>query len=389
MFKICYISTLPITIKSFFLGELSYMREKGAVVTVICGHDPELNDALSDKGIEFVPLDIPRGMDFGGTVRSTRKLVRIFKSCQYDMIQYCTPNASLCASIAGRLSDIKICNYHMMGIRYLSENGCKKWMLKKLERLTCLLSTDIEVVSNSNLHLAQSEELFPPGKGVVIWNGSSGGVDLDRFRLDKKNIWREEIREKLGIAEEVTLYGFVGRLNREKGIEELIMAFKALDEAIPRKVALLLVGEKENSGEISSWVWAYIERKENIFLAGHQNNIEKYFAAMDVLVFPSHREGFGNVVIEAEAMEIPVISNSIPGPLDAMVNNVTGQFAEPFNVNDLLEKMKYILDGENRKTLSKHSRNYIENHFDSKVLLEYIWKRKVDLLCKHEIIMCP
>lgn len=383
MFKICYVSTLPITIKSFFLRELSYMREQGAVVTVICGYDPELNDVLSDKGIEFVPLDIPRGMDFGGTVRSTRKLVRIFKSCQYDMIQYCTPNASLCASIAGRLSGIRIRNYHMMGIRYLSENGWKKRMLKKAEKLTCHLSSDVEVVSKSNLELALSEGLFSSRKGIVIWNGSSGGVDLDRFDHSKKDTWRNRIRENLGLSDQTILYGFVGRLNREKGIEDLVTAFKNLDETSQDKAALLLVGEKENPEQVSSWVWEYIDERDNIFLEGHQRDIEEYFAAIDVLVFPSHREGFGNVLIEAQAMGVPVVSYEIPGPIDAMVDNVTGLFVKPYDTEDLFDKMFQLIDKEYRKVLSQNSRAYIEKHFDANILVEHVWKRKIELLRKY------
>ena len=127
----------------------------------------------------------------------------------------------------------------------------------------------------------------------------------------------------------------------------------------------------------------YIDERDNIFLEGHQRDIEEYFAAIDVLVFPSHREGFGNVLIEAQAMGVPVVSYEIPGPIDAMVDNVTGLFVKPYDTEDLFDKMFQLIDKEYRKVLSQNSRAYIEKHFDANILVEHVWKRKIELLRKY------
>ena len=149
-------------------------------VSVICSNDDNLQKLLGEN-INYIPVNIPRGIALLPMLRATRKLCRILKNDKFDLVQFSTPNAALCAAIASRLEHVKIRNYHLMGLRYFGEHGIKRLFLKGLEKITCNLATNIECVSSSNLQMAVEEKLFPLDKGTVIWNGSSGGIDLERF----------------------------------------------------------------------------------------------------------------------------------------------------------------------------------------------------------------
>lgn len=378
MKKICYVVTVPITIRAFFVPQLQYLAEHGFEVHVICSEDDELQELLGEK-IKYIPLNMPRGISFGGTIKAIRELTRIFKREKYDLVQYSTPNAAFNASIASKVAKIRIRNYHLMGLRYEGDHGLKRTILKMMEKISCSLSTDIECVSNSNMEIALRDNIFPRSKATIVWNGSTGGVDLERFDISKKTEWRRAIREKYGIAEEQTVFGFVGRITRDKGINELLGAFQNLFSSAPNSI-LMLVGNFEGEEELDQEKVHWAKQSENVMFVSSVHDVERYYAALDVLVLPSYREGFGNVVIEAEAMGVPVVVSNIPGPIDAMQNEVTGLQSKLKDQNDLCEKMKRLLNEDTRRKYSVAAREFVEQSFDSKVLREKIYQRKRELL---------
>lgn len=376
MKKICYITTLSLSIKAFFIPQLKYLQQNGFDVSVICSPDDELQSLLGDE-IKFIPVKIPRGIHLKETVGAINQLVKIFKQEKFDLVQYSTPNAALCASIAAKRAKIKIRNYHLMGLRYLGDYGLKRRLLRSFERLTCRNSTHIECVSNSNLRLAIEEKLFDAKKGTVVWNGSSGGVDINRFDVKKSASLRKKMRDDLGINESEFVYGFVGRVTRDKGINELICAFEAIKPNYPS--TLVMVGGLDTSHGLSEELLDKLRTTDNLIWLPQTNVIEEYYPIFDALVLPSYREGFGNVLIEAGAMGVPCIAFDIPGPVDIIENGKTGFLVEYKNVSDLASKMVEI-----RKSGSKEFSNSISslvtNKFDSEKLCEHILKRKQSLL---------
>ena len=200
MKKICYIVTLPVTIKAFFIPQLEYLSNKGFEVSVICNDDFELRNELNNE-IKFIPVDIPRGISFINSIKTIKKLVAIFKTEKYDLVQYSTPNAALYSAIAAKATKIKIRNYHCMGFRYLGFRNVTRKVFKLIEKLTCYLSTHIECVSKTNLELGVIEKLFSEDKVTVVFNGSTGGVDLKKFDINYREQWRTEVRKKYGIDE--------------------------------------------------------------------------------------------------------------------------------------------------------------------------------------------
>lgn len=368
---------MSITIKAFFSSQLLELANNGYDVSVICSPDDTLSELLGDT-VHYIPVDIPRGMSILGSIRAIHRLIRIFEQEKFDLIQYSTPNAALYASIAARISGCKVRNYHLMGFRYLGAKGFTRIILKALERITCRNSTDIECVSQSNLALGVKEGLFSQEKACVVWNGSSGGVDLERFDSCRRADWRTQIRGELGYSEDDFIFGFVGRITRDKGINELLQAFLELDDGSK----LLLIGDLESPNYIDEALLQAARKSQRISFHSSVKDIERFYAAFDVIVLPSYREGFGNVIIEAAAVGTPAIVSDIPGPIDAVVPNKTALTIPPKNVHELLESMRKVQLLDLRQ-IGEDAASFVRERFDSIILNVRVLDRKKELFQMH------
>lgn len=374
MKKICYVVTIPLTIKSFFVPQLRYLSEHGFDVSVICSYDDSLKDELGDM-ITYIPVEIPRGISVGGSLKAIKELKRIFRREKFDLIQYSTPNAAMYASIAAKAVECKVRNYHLMGLRYLGASGIGRIILKTIEKIACTNSTSIECVSKSNMEMGINEGLFPAGKTTVVWNGSTGGVDCQRFDYSKRAQWRREIRSELGCNENDFVYGFVGRITRDKGINELLKAYFSLNT----DAKLFLIGNMEGEKTLDSDLLKCARECPNVQFHDAVSDIERYYAALDVLVLPSYREGFGNVVIEAGAVGTPAIVTDIPGPTDAIDHDITALVVPVKDTIALADAMKQIRT-TNYIAMGQSAAGFVKEKFDSKVLCEKILERKQILL---------
>lgn len=374
MKKICYIVTVPITIRAFFVPQLKYLAEHGLEVHVICSSDDELQELLGES-VKYIPLDMPRGISIIGTLKAVMGLIKVIKEEKYDLVQYSTPNAAFNAAIASKLCGVKVRNYHLMGLRYEGEHGIKRKILKFMERISCGLSTHIECVSNSNMQIALKDNLFSSEKATVVWNGSTGGVDLDRFDYSKRSKWREEVRQELGYGTEDFIYGFVGRITKDKGINDLLSAYRMLD--VHDK--LLIIGKMEGEETLDRKILDYAKNNKNIQFHPEVRDIERFYAALDVLILPSYREGFGNVVIEAGAVGIPAIVSEIPGPIDTIEKDETAYTFQVKNVCELAEAMKKLRTSDYHE-MGANAAKFVAAKFDGKILNEQIMLRKRNLL---------
>lgn len=376
MTKICYVVTVPLTIRSFFIPQLNYLASNGFDVSVICTPDEKIESELG-KDITYIPIEIPRGISMLGSLRAIKELKTIFKKEHFDIIQYSTPNAALYASIAAKQVGCRVRNYHLMGLRYLGASGLGSIILKTLEKITCHYSTSIECVSKSNMEMGIKEGLFPPEKVTVVWNGSSGGVNLNRFDCAKRQQWRREVREELGYCDDDFVYGFVGRITRDKGVNELLEAYFRLNT----DAKLFLIGPMEDTQTLDTELLNKAKNNSNIQFHNLVTDIERYYAAIDVLILPSYREGFGNVVIEAAAVGTPAIVSGIPGPTDAIDRNKTALVVPAKDARALSEGMGKIRTMDVSK-MGEAAANYSAGHFDGEELNKKIAERKRILLEK-------
>lgn len=370
MIKLCAVTTLPITMKAFLLENLKYLAKNGFEVTIICSYDEEL---VNEKDLIYIPIEINRGIDNPfKAIRSIINLIKVFKKENFEIVQYATTNAGLYASIAAWLTRVPNRVYCQWGFLYISYNGSKRRIFKFIELLTCALSTVVQPDSYSNLKFAQEENLIK-SESNVLWNGSAAGVDLNRFDINKKVYWRKEIRDKYGILDGSFIFGFVGRIVKDKGINELLKAFKLLNNSNSH---LLLVGPIEDEHELDYELFDWATQSKFIHFVGVQKEVERYFASFDFLVLPSYREGFGMVVIEAAALAIPAIVSEIPGPSDVIKNNYNGYLVKVGDAIHLKEVMENVLNLSRieYKIMSENAWIYAKENFNrstfQKMLLE-------------------
>lgn len=378
MKKICYCTTVSLTIRAFILKSAEYIHEHTDWdISVICSYDEELEKNLPSY-IHYYPIDMKRGVSFDG-LKAIREMKRIFKRERFDLIQYSTPNASLYASIAAKATKIPVRLYCQWGMVFVGFSGGKRKLFKKEEQLVCRNSTWIEPDSKSNLAFAQSEGLYPASKSSVVWNGSACGIDLEKFDITKKEEYRSAIREQFQIPEDAFIFIFVGRVKRDKGINELLSAYRNLLPDHPSYLFVLGGTELDASVDMDLYQWS---KKENrIIYTGNTPVVEQYLAASDCYVLPSYREGFGMSVIEAQAMGVPVVVTDIPGPIDGMVDGETGIVVPKQDVPALQRAMeKMYIDVELRKQYGSQGYHHVKDSFDQKKFFGYILDDRKRLL---------
>lgn len=379
MKKICIVTTVSLTIRAFLIPVLRYYKENTDWdVTVICSDDPDLQ-ALLPEGVRYIPVSMKRGIDFSafGTIR---QMAKIFRKERFDIVQYSTPNASLYASVAAKLSGIPVRLYCQWGMAYVGFSGLKRFIFKQIEKTVCSLSTWIEPDSHGNLYFAHSEGLYPERKGSVIWNGSACGVNLQKFDISHKEEWRTACRDSFGIPHDAFVYGFIGRITGDKGVNELFSAFKSILSKYP-DAYLMMVGENDKPDSVDEELYRWATEEPHVIFCGYTNVVEQFLSAMDVYVLPSYREGFGMSVVESEAMGVPVIVTDIPGPTNAMLRDETGLVVPKKDIDALWEAMQKLLcDPSLCKTLGANGYAFAAEKFEQNKLLEHILKDRERLL---------
>jgi glycosyltransferase involved in cell wall biosynthesis len=372
--KICGITTRPATSR-FMVESFSYLKENGFEPCIICQYDKNLENLLGEKGIKYIPLPMKSGnVNPIEVVKRTYQLYGIFNKYKFDIIQYASCNASLYSCIAGWLSHVPERILCQWGLTYLGYEGVKRIVFRAIERLTCYFSTVIQPDSHTNLQFAIDEKLFRKGKGSVIWNGSACGLDFSRFDVSLKSKWKEEIRCEFAIRNDSKVFGFVGRIVRDKGVNELLGAFLKYQKD-DQNSYLLMMGPKDGMDEIEPDLKSKVLANSHIIFAGPRNDINRCYAVLDYMVLPSYREGFGMVVLEAAAMKVPVISSNILGPTDFVKDCETGLVCDVKSTESLyhvmlktrdLSSVKYRDLCENAYKQAKE--NFEQSIFNHKVL---------------------
>lgn len=376
--KICSITTTAPTTQIFVLDSMIEMHRRGWDVTLICTMDQNLINRIPE-GIRYYNVPMSKSFNIFTAVRSTLKLIRIFRKERFSIIQYGTTHAAIFSSFAGWITRVPCRIYMQWGLFNFWEMGMKGKFFKFVGRLTCALSTTIRPVSKKNLDVAVREHMYKSGKGKVLGEGGTIGVRIEDYPLEKKDAWKKEVRRKKNIPQDSFVFGFIGRISRDKGNNELIEAFQQI--CSDNNMHLILVGPDEKSIEPELSNWAY--NSPNVTMVGNVNHddIPKYLAAMDVLVHPTYREGFGMVLQEAMAMEVGIITTNIPGPSEVIENNNSGILVPSHDSKQLsIEMMKVFQDPSISKRLGKNGRIRVEKHFRRPKMIDDICNDRESLL---------
>lgn len=357
--------------KSFVVETAKYLYEKcGYDITLICNEDKAFEESLPDY-IHFIPVRMARGIDFSA-LTSIKEFENIFKEQKFDMVQYSTPNAACYASIAAKRCKVPIRLYCQWGIRYVGMSGFGRKIFKAIEKMVCKKSTDIRAVSPMNKDFAVAEGLYPEKKAVVVGKGGTIGVDTKQYDIGKKAEFRKTIREQYKINETDFVYGFAGRISKDKGCTELFTAFKSIAEK-DKSAKLLIVGPVDDGcglpGDILNWAKESAQVVMTGMIDGKKMN--EYYSAMDVLVHPTYREGFGMVLQEAGALGITMITTKIPGASEVMEDGTSCVLVEPRNAIELKDAMNKLIENrEYAKAIGEGAYKRTMEYYDRPIMLE-------------------
>lgn len=380
--KICFCTTISATIKSF-LVELSYylVDNENYDVTWICGEEASMNE-LTREHIHYIPLKMKRGIAFDGP-RLIWQMYKIFKREKFDIVQYSTRNAGTYASIASWMAGIKVRLYCQWGMMFIAMKGLKRWLLKMDEKLVTSLATVVESESFSMYETAIEHEIYKPEKASVIWNGSACGVKIEKYVLGNKSAWRKEVREEYGISDDARVFGYCGRITRDKGLNELFAAFKEVVEnpKTTTKAYLMIIGANDNAETIDPALFAWAKSSPYVKFTGYTNNVPKYYSALDVFTSLSYREGFGLVVIEAAAMAVPGIVSDALGQRDTIEHMKTGYLVKTHSVDDVVNAIEYYIENpEKAVEMGNNARAVVEEKYEQKELFKRLAAHRNELI---------
>jgi glycosyltransferase involved in cell wall biosynthesis len=376
--RLARVVTTSVTFSTLLYDQIAAIRDAGIQVTLISNDAEQLFQVAHAQGVASYWVPMSRQPDLSQDVHSQLLLIRFLYTHQFDIVHSTTPKAGLLTAIAGALSGTPIRLHTYTGQRWVTLDGMQRQGLRFFDRLIGTLSTITYADSASQRQFLVDECIVRPQRIQVLGPGSISGVNLERF---DPNCWggqvRADTRASLGIPSEALVIAFVGRVTRDKGIVELIRAFADLSARNPN-LFLLLVGPFEPELDpVPIETQSIIEMDARIRSTGFCSNPERYLGAADIFCLPSYREGFGTVVIEAGAMELPTVATSVSGLMDAVQDGETGLLVAPADSCALAEALeKLITRPDLRASMGAAARKRAEETFDAKsinqtVIAEY------------------
>lgn len=339
--KLIRITTVPISLKLLLAGQMKFMNEHGWDVLMVSADGRELSQVIKAEGVRHEIIPFTRKITPFQDLKCLWLLYQLIKREQPDVVHTHTPKAGLLGMIAAKLAGVRVRIHTLAGIPYMAAEGGKKGLLEKMEKITYSYATHVWPNSNGLKNFVVEENLCSSGKLNVIGRGSSNGVDLSKFNrgvLKENHLVAATMRILPGEDDFIILS--VGRLVKDKGIQELVDAF--LSSKIVNKSKLVLLGSFEQDlNPLSTETIKIITDHPRIVQIDWSDHVAHYLALADVLVHPSHREGFPNVLLEAGAMELPVICSDIIGNTDVITQQKTGLIFPVKNVEILKEAMEF------------------------------------------------
>lgn len=381
MKKIKYglLTTVESNMRSFTLPIVENLDKDCFEAVMMCSMSKSFEEEFS-REYRCIPIGIKRGFHFLNLIKTIFELRKIFVNEQFDIVQYGTENAAFCASIAAWMARVPIRIYEHWGARYVGYSGGMRFISKIIEKTAALFSTDIRQVSKKNMELCINDRLYPETKVKVLGKGGTVGVDFSKFDFHKKQEYRSSVIEEYNIPGNAFVFGFVGRIQRDKGINELIQSFKYINDAY-KNVYLLVVGSIDNANPVNKDLLNWAITCEKVIFTGFVRETYRYMSAFDVMVHPTYREGFGMVLQEAAALKIPIITTDIMGPGEYICNGETGILVPARDIDALQTAMSSLMnDSESRNKYANNNFRYTLQYFERSVMINRILEDRIGLL---------
>ncbi|MBR2931391.1 MAG: glycosyltransferase family 4 protein [Rikenellaceae bacterium] len=318
-------------------GQLKFLNREFEVVAV-ADDSGILKEVAEREGVRTIGVPMHREISIAADCRSLVALYKLFRRERPHIVHSNTPKASLLSMVAAWAARVPHRIYLVTGLRFETTHGLLRFILKTMERITCLCATKV-IPEGDGVKTTLLREHITRKPLQKIHHGNINGIDLEHFARTPEVMQRAtEIRNG---SEDFTFI-FIGRMVRDKGINELVAAFDRLNREMPA-TKLLLVGKFEDELDpVLPETKQIIENNPKIEFAGYQNDVRPFLVASDVAVLPSYREGFPNVVIQAGAMGLAQIVTDINGCNEVVIEGQNGVIIPKQNEEALYDAMRRL-----------------------------------------------
>ena len=364
------ITTVPISLKLLLVGQFSFFQQHGFEVMTASADGEELKELLS-AGVTHHVVPMTRTITPVQDIICLLKLIRLIKIYKPDIVHTHTPKAGLLGMLAAWMCGVKIRMHTVAGLPLMETKGIKRTLLKITERITYSCATNVYPNSKGLLKYIREQLSIVNCQLSILGKGSSNGIDSNYFSRTSKLVDAANgIKSRYQIPEGAFVFCFVGRVVKDKGIVELVEAFQKLGNGIEKR--LILVGPREEALDpLPDITMSTIKNDPTIILPGFQNDVRPWMTASDVFVFPSYREGFPNVVMQAACLEVPCIVSNINGCNEIIEDQVSGLVVEAKDAGALLKAMQFmIMEIEKRKMFAINAREFVTKNFDQ----QFVWQ---------------
>ncbi|MBD2138455.1 glycosyltransferase family 4 protein [Anabaena sp. FACHB-1237] len=364
--KLLHITTVSGTFY-LFRGQIAYMKARGYDIHALASPGEWAAKIRDQEKIPFHTVTMPRRITPFKDIVAIGQIWQQIRQINPLIVHSHTPKGGLLGTIAAWLARVPVRIYHIRGLPLMTATGYKRILLSWSEKVSCLLAHRVICVSHSIREVAINEGLCPQEKITVLCRGSSNGVDAaDHFNpANLASDTRKEVRQKYGIPDDAIVVGFVGRIVPDKGIEELVIAWKILRGEFPN-LHLLIVGNFDTQDSISTQAQEILQSDIRIHATGgkYHTDTPPLYAAMDLFTLPTYREGFPNVLLEAAAMALPVVATKIPGCIDAVEDGITGTLVPSHNGLALAQGISsYLVNSQLRQQHGLAGRDRVLREF--------------------------
>src|SRR5690606_19570724 len=361
--RLIRITTVPLSLRVLLKGQHHFIAENGFAVKGVSSKGEDLYIVQQTEGIPVIPLEMTRMISPLKDLKSLWYFYRLCKKEKPMIVHSHTPKAGIIAMLGAKFAGVPIRLHTVAGLPLMEATGVKRKLLDMVEKLTYRCATMVYPNSKGLYDFILNNKFTTKERLKVIANGSSNGIDtafFNRSQVPEEQIAR--LRNDLEISQTDFVFIFVGRLVGDKGINELVEAFRMLNtRGELQDMKLLLVGPLEaDLDPLLPKTLKEIETNPRIISAGSQNDVRPYFAIADALVFPSYREGFPNVVMQAGAMGLPSIVSDINGCNEIIVEGQNGTIVPVKDSAGLSDAMfRLLTDKEYYGNLQKHANGMI------------------------------
>ncbi len=364
--KICFVTAIPGSATAFLYDHMLALQ-KYYDIYYVCNEPEESKISVVHDGYQCV--NIQRSISIINDIKAIWNLYRYFRKMKFDAVHSVTPKAGLITALAGFMARVPHRTHIFTGQVWANKKGFSRWLLKTMDKVIATLDNHVLVDGEGQRQFLIRNGVLNEKSSQVLGHGSICGVNLERF--SPSEAIRQDKRKEIGVKEDTVVFSFMGRLNHDKGLFELLPAFNRLTEECP-KTFLVLYGNDEENVAAHFKEYQNLKEKENFLYYGSTSEPQNMTQAADVFVLPTYREGFGSSVIEAAALGIPTICSDAYGVMDAMVDNVTGLRCHVGDVESLYLCMKQLYnDKELREQMGKAGRERVLRDFDGRVVTQH------------------